>query len=131
MSFAAENTVRQALSRYPELRLIVLFGSLARGSETPDSDLDVAVQADAPLTVEQKMRMTETLALAFNRPVDLIDLKSVGQPLLSEIIAEGKRLKGSNEDWAKLVFRNIMDNEDFVPLQKRILSERRKAWLNS
>lgn len=131
MTCATDDRIRQALSSYPDLKLVVLFGSLARGSETPDSDLDVAVQSDGPLSVEQKMEMTSALALAFNRPVDLIDLHSVGQPLLSEIMAEGKRIQGSNEDWAKLVFRNIMDNEDFVPLQKRLLRERRKAWLNS
>jgi len=131
MSNTLQQRINRALSAYPELRLGVLFGSMARGGATPDSDLDLAVQADRPLSVEQKMSMTEALALEFNRPVDLIDLHTVGQPLLSEIIAEGKRIKGSNEHWAQLIFRNIMDNEDFVPLQKRILRERRKAWLNS
>jgi len=77
------------------------------------------------------MAMTESLALEFNRPVDLIDLRTVGQPLLSEIVAEGRRIRGQNEDWAQLIFKNIMDNEDFVPIQKRILRERRAAWLNS
>ena len=131
MSNTLQHQIDRALSAYPDLKLVVLFGSMARGAETPDSDLDLAVQAGRPLTVEQKMKITEDLALEFNRPVDLIDLHTVGQPLLSEIIAEGKRIKGSNEDWAQLIFRNIMDNEDFVPLQKRILRERRKAWLNS
>lgn len=131
MSNTLQHQINQALSAFPDLKLVVLFGSMVRGAETPDSDLDLAVQATSPLTVDQKMGITEALALEFNGPVDLIDLHTVGQPLLSEIIAEGKRIKGSNEDWAQLIFRNIMDNEDFVPLQKRILRERRKAWLNS
>jgi len=46
-------------------------------------------------------------------------------------VAEGRRIRGQNEDWAQLIFKNIMDNEDFVPIQKRILRERRAAWLNS
>ena len=131
MPEATQERIIQALNAYPELKLVVLFGSMARGAETLDSDVDLAVQAECPLTVEQKMGITEALALEFNRPVDLIDLRTVGQPLLGEIVAEGRRIKGSNEDWAQLIFRNIMDNEDFVPLQKRILRERRKAWLNS
>ena len=131
MSETTQARIIQALNAYPELKLVVLFGSMTRGTETADSDLDLAVQADRPLSVEQKMGMTETLALEFNRPVDLIDLRTVGQPLLREIIAKGKRIRGSNGDRARLIFRNIMDNEDFVPLQRRILRERRRAWLNS
>ena len=131
MPETTDERIIRALNAYPELSLVILFGSMARGTETRDSDLDLAVQADRPLSVQQKMAMTESLALEFNHPVDLIDLRTVGQPLLSEIVAEGRRLRGQNEDWAQLIFKNIMDNEDFVPLQKRILRERRAAWLNS
>jgi predicted nucleotidyltransferase len=131
MPETTDERIIQALNAYPELSLVILFGSMARGTETQDSDLDLAVQADRPLSVKPKMAMTESLALEFNRPVDLIDLRTVGQPLLSEIVAEGRRIRGQNEDWAQLIFKNIMDNEDFVPIQKRILRERRAAWLNS
>jgi len=131
MPETTDERIIQALNAYPELSLVKLFGSMARGTETQDSDLDLAVQADRPLSVKPKMAMTESLALEFNRPVDLIDLRTVGQPLLSEIVAEGRRIRGQNEDWAQLIFKNIMDNEDFVPIQKRILRERRAAWLNS
>ena len=126
-----ENQILEALKPFPDLELVVLFGSMARGNANAESDLDIAVQADQALSAERKMQITEALALAFNRPIDLIDLNTVGQPLLSEIIAEGKRIQGSNADWGQLIFRNIMDNEDFVPLQKRILRERRRSWLNS
>ena len=67
MSETTQAPIIQALNAYPELKLAVLFGSMARGTETADSDLDLAVQADQPLSVEQKMGITETLALEFNR----------------------------------------------------------------
>jgi hypothetical protein len=76
------------------------------------------------------MAMIEALALAFGRPVDLVDLKTAGQPLLTQIVTTGKRLLGSDSQWAKIIYRNIMDNEDFVPLQRRILIARQKAWIN-
>ncbi len=123
--------LRRVLARFPEIKLAVLFGSVARGSERPDSDLDLAIQADHRLTLEQRMAITEALALAFNRPIDLIDLRTAGQPLLHEIVSGGVQVLGSRHLWGDLVYRNVMENEDFVPYQKRILEGRRRAWINN
>lgn len=123
--------LREVLAGFPTIRLAVLFGSMARGTARPDSDVDVAVQADRALAPDVRITITEALALAFNRPVDLVDLRTVGQPLLHEILSGGIQVLGSRHLWGDLVFRNIMENEDFVPYQKRILGGRRRAWMNN
>ena len=128
---AVQEKLSEVLSAFPGIRLAVLFGSMARGTERPDSDLDLAVQADHRLTLEQRMAITEALALAFNRPVDLIDLRTAGQPLLHEIVTGGVQVLGARHLWGDLVYRNVMENEDFVPYQKRILEGRRRAWINN
>jgi len=120
----------QALAGFIEIEQIVLFGSLARGVGNPDSDVDVAVDVGKPLTSAQHIAMTEALAMATGRPVDLVDLRTAGQPLLTQVVTKGRRLLGSDTAWAGVVYRNIMDNEDFVPLQRRILRARQKAWIN-
>ncbi len=126
--------INAALSSLPEdvpaLHTVVLFGSLARGCARPDSDADVAVQSERRLTAPQRMRIIESLTVLLDRPVDLIDLKDVGQPLLNRILSEGIRVRGSDQQWGNLIFRNMMDQEDFVPMQQRILDSRRDAWLN-
>lgn len=126
-----EERLREVLAQFPAIKLAVLFGSMARGAERPDSDLDLAVQADLRLTSEQRMAITEALALGFNRPVDLIDLRTAGQPLLHQIVTGGVLVLGARHLWGDLVYRNIMENEDFVPYQKRILEGRRRAWINN
>ncbi|MCA1769025.1 MAG: nucleotidyltransferase domain-containing protein [Halomonas sp.] len=123
--------ILKSLTPFDELEQVVLFGSLAKGKARPDSDLDIAVESHHSLTSEQKMAMIEVLALASSRPVDLVDLRTAGQPLLSRIVTTGLRLKGTNAAWARLIYRNIIDNEDFVPLQQRILRARQAAWINS
>lgn len=123
--------LRQVLGVFPAIRFAVVFGSMAIGTETPDSDLDLAVQADRPLTTDQRIAITEALALVFNRPIDLIDLRTVGQPLLYQIISGGKQVVGARHLWGDLVYRSIMENEDFVPYQKRILEGRRRAWMSN
>jgi hypothetical protein len=70
------------------------------------------------------------LTLSLDRPVDLIDLSDAGQPLLDRILSEGVRVRGKDENWGNLLFRNMMDQEDFVPVQQQILASRRRAWLS-
>ncbi|MFW6345092.1 MAG: type VII toxin-antitoxin system MntA family adenylyltransferase antitoxin [Halomonas sp.] len=123
--------ILEALDGFGEVEQVVLFGSMAEGRARPDSDLDVAVEGPRPLSSQQKMTLTEALALASSRPVDLVDLCTAGQPLLTRIVTTGLRLKGSDAAWARLIYRNIIDNEDFVPLQQRILRARQAAWINS
>ena len=123
--------LRDQLGRFPDIRFAVLFGSMAHAAERPDSDIDVAVQADKRLTADERIAITEALALAFNRPVDLIDLRTAGQPLLDQIVSNGIQVLGPRRYWGELIFRSIMENEDFVPYQKRILEGRRRAWMNN
>jgi predicted nucleotidyltransferase len=131
MDHTTEQRIIQALQPFEGVRLIVVFGSVASGQQRPGSDLDVGVLSVQPLSSDQKMAMNNALALAFNRPIDLVDLRNAGQPLLSEIIAGGRPLHDVEDEWGNLIYRNIMENEDFVPLQQRILREKRQAWLNS
>lgn len=111
------------------LDVVVLFGSVASDSARADSDLDVAVQAKRPIMVEQRIHLISQLAEAFGRPVDLVDLREVGQPLLGEIVEKGIVVKGGVDALGALMMRSIMMQEDFVPYQKRILAGRRKSWL--
>ena len=131
MDHTTEQRIIQALQPFEGVRLIVVFGSVASGQQRPGSDLDVGILAARALSSKQKMAMNNALALAFNRPIDLIDLRTAGQPLLSEIIASGRPIHDADDEWGNLIYRNIMENEDFTPLQQRILREKRQAWLNS
>lgn len=121
----------ELLAGFPHIRVAALFGSMARGTARPGSDIDVAVQADKELSADERIAITEAIALAFNRPVDLVDLRTAGQPLLDQIVSTGKQVIGTRHQWGDLIYRNIMENEDFVPYQKRILEGRRNAWMNN
>ena len=121
--------IRQVLERHKAIRLALLFGSLAKGTAHSESDLDLAVGADHPLDADETMELIADLAEALGRPVDLIDLSTVGEPLLGQIIAGGRRIVGSNTLYAGLLLKHLYNQEDFVPYQRRILKERREAWI--
>jgi predicted nucleotidyltransferase len=124
-----EETLKKAVLAHSGLRLALLFGSCALGKERPDSDVDVAVDMGGVMAVEQHLSLISDLALATGRAVDLIDLRTVGEPLLGQILQSGRRIGGEHAVHAQYITRHVMDVEDFVPYQERILRERRQAWI--
>jgi len=121
--------IRQVLSRHDSIRLAILFGSLANAQATPRSDLDLAVLMEAPLSADTKMTLIGDLSQAIGRPVDLVDLRRAGEPLLGQILKHGVRLFGSDIDYAGLIKRHLFEEADFMPYRRRILAERRQVWI--
>ncbi|KQY00594.1 DNA polymerase III subunit beta [Rhodanobacter sp. Root480] len=119
--------VTAALAAHPDIELAFVYGSVARDQARRDSDVDVAVQASAPLDADEKMRLIEDIAAATGRAVDLVDLRVVGEPLLGQILKHGLQIRGEPADRALLMQRHVYAMEDFMPYVERTLAERRKA----
>jgi uncharacterized protein len=114
-----------------KLELAVVFGSVARGEARFDSDIDVAVRYTHAINAQEKIALIEALALATNRPVDLIDLRAAGPLVAREALTKGTRIFGSDEVWAAQVSRTLIDYADFAPLVERTLRERRESWIKA
>jgi len=121
--------IESVLARHPEIEMAILFGSIATGRAGYHSDVDLAVAAGQPIKREEKIALIEELAEATGRPIDLIDLAEAGEPLLGQILKRGKRLFGTDRSYAELVIRHLVDDADFMPYYRRILGERRRAWI--
>jgi predicted nucleotidyltransferase len=124
-----DGQLREVFAHFPQIALAVLFGSVASGSARPESDLDIAVAADFPLSAEEKISLINALTEQFGRPVDLIDLKVVSEPLLGQIVRHGRRILGSDTWYGKLISRHLFEQADFMPYRTRLLAERRMAWI--
>jgi len=124
-----EASIRDVVASQPSVRQVIVFGSLAAGMQRPDSDVDVAIGAGRPLTGDEKGALIAALGASLGRPVDLVDLHCVGEPLLGQILRHGKRILGSDSDYAALIRRHVFDRADFSPYRDRILAERRQAWI--
>ena len=117
------------LAHFPTLVLALVFGSVAQGRQRADSDLDIAVAANRALTATEKMDIIAALAERTGRPIDLIDLKMVAEPLLGQIVRHGRRLFGSDKAYGQLISRHLFEQADFMPYRSRVLAERRAAWI--
>ena len=123
--------VLEVLTNFPAIKLAVLFGSVAQARQRPDSDIDIAVEAEHVLSASDKIALIEALAERTGRAIDLVDLKVVSEPLLGQIVQHGLRLQGSDSAYGRLISRHLFEQADFMPYRSRILAERRAAWIGT
>ena len=112
------------------LRLAIVYGSVATGGLRPDSDVDIAVLFDQPLSAERKVDLAVELAQRLSRQVDLTDLMSLSGTILRQILCKGEVLvKADTSSLAELTRRMIYNQTDLMPLVRRTLEERQMRFV--
>ena len=116
-----EDRLRQSVASLPEVKLAVLFGSTARGTAGPRSDVDLGVLLD-PDTPDARLRVEVELGRAVgDRSVDLIFLKEAPPLLRFEIAKEGVVLHQDQDGlWTDFKTRAMLDWYDWEPIARRI-----------
>jgi predicted nucleotidyltransferase len=124
--------IERVLACHPSIVVAILFGSLAAGHSRNDSDLDLAVTSTTPLDPQIRIQLIEELAVLLGRPIDLIDLAQTHGPLLQQILTKGRLLICTDRTrYADLLLRVVYEEADVMPYYRRILAERRQAWIGS
>ncbi|HYW77881.1 MAG TPA: nucleotidyltransferase domain-containing protein [Gammaproteobacteria bacterium] len=93
-----QRVVQRLRERLPGLRAVYLFGSSASGESGRDSDVDLAVLLDKPLTGLRRFDLAGELADVVGKDVDLVDLRTASTVLRMQVIGKGRRLFGSGAD---------------------------------
>ncbi|MGN0490115.1 nucleotidyltransferase family protein [Ruminococcus sp.] len=88
-----ENAIRTLLVRY-NAEYALLFGSYARGEETPDSDVDVVVFGGKNFKKSNIFAFAEDLREMIGKNVDAFEICEVdiGTPFYENLIREGVKI---------------------------------------
>ena len=88
------------LRTQPNVRLAVLFGSISRGDERADSDVDLLVDF-RETSLHARSLLIERLQEALGRPVQLVELDSAeASPiLLADVVRDGRVLVDRDGAW--------------------------------
>jgi len=108
--------LEQALVADHELVAAYLFGSFARGSARPDSDVDVAVlyTAQAAAAPRDYLQRLARLTQAAGRDVHLVELEGADSDLCRSIFERGRLLfDRSDGRLAALELRKLIDYADW------------------
>jgi predicted nucleotidyltransferase len=95
--------LRAALRTEPNVRLAVLFGSLATGEGTGRSDVDVLVQLVDP-SVIRVAELTDRLEQRSGRDVQLVRIQEAqaSAPLMRDVLEQGRVLVDRDRRWPEL-----------------------------
>jgi predicted nucleotidyltransferase len=100
--------------------LAVLFGSVARGSERADSDVDIGIVPSRPLTLREQLDLGVALERALGREVDLVLLDRDASSLLCLEAAKGRPIFERHATaWSDFVTRALMTHDDVRPHLRR------------
>jgi predicted nucleotidyltransferase len=114
------NALRRVIESEPRVAYAVLFGSAARGSTQPHSDIDIAVGLSDPAAFD--MLATGDLAVrleaAAGRPVDLVLLNDAPPALAYRVFRDGQPLCVRDVPaYRARLARAVLDYLDFQPVE--------------
>jgi predicted nucleotidyltransferase len=102
------------------LQLIMVFGSTVTGLRGPESDLDLAFLADAPLDLVAVT--TDVIRVLHSDHVDVVDLRRASPLLAMEVARHGRliyeREPGMQVTFISLAFRRYVDTKKLRDAQK-------------
>lgn len=112
--------IRRVLDRDPRIAYALVFGSSARGTAHPHSDVDVAVGLvpAAVLSPRDVGALIADLERAAGRPIDLVVLDDAPGPLAFRIFRDGVTLvERDHRALADRKARAILEYLDFRPIE--------------
>lgn len=111
----------------PGLHVVYRYGSAGGSYERADSDIDLAVLADRPLSFEERSRLSVELMRLTDRDIDLNDLRQLPVTLRVQIVVDGCRLfataAGAADEYAA---RTMSDYARLNEERKYILEDVRR-----
>jgi predicted nucleotidyltransferase len=123
MDVANLQTLLEPLYEPYRLRLIIVFGSTVTGLRGPESDVDLAFLADAPL--DPVALTTDVIRVLHTDRVDVVDLRRASPLLAMEVARHGhliyERKPGTHVEFISLAVRRYIDTKKLRNAQKEAI----------
>jgi len=81
----------------PGLIALYQFGSQAKGTARPASDIDLAILSREPVPNLRRFELAQELATQLHRDVDLVDLRTASAVMKMQVLSTGACLDSQDE----------------------------------
>lgn len=110
------------------LKLIIIYGSYAKGIYKKRSDLDIAILGKKSIDFKTELKIYSDLANLFgdseNRELDLVNLEKKDPLFLYQIAKNSQLLYGNltvYSEFKAFAFRNYFDSNDIFQLERKLV----------
>ena len=87
-----------------------LFGSIAKGTNTDKSDIDIAFMSETVVSNVERWEIQEKLASRLNINIDLLDLRRSDDVVSFEVLSKGKNIFKKESNNLEVFLDNIYIN---------------------
>jgi uncharacterized protein len=129
LTLPALDLIVAALRGGPPVRLAILFGSTARGTQRSDSDIDIGIVPEDPeLPLNEELTLQTELSRVSGRQVDLVRLDRASTLLRWQVVRHGRALVEA-EPFAAARFTadTVAEYLDFAPAFERAAENFRRV----
>jgi len=120
------------------LRLILLYGSFARGENRLNSDIDIAVLGKKPITLDTLLSISSEMPFIFEdnkrKELDLTSLHDVNPLFRFYVMRDSILLYGKSIDYYSFkayAFRDYQESQSLLKLMDILINKRQKYFLKN
>lgn len=106
------------LSKKYQLQLVLLFGSVAKGKDRQDSDIDIAILCEKNISFKKYLELIGGFSKIFKKTVDLSNITETNPLLLQQISNECLLLYGNKNDFMRFKLYAFHRYNDYLPFFK-------------
>lgn len=124
--------LRAVIERESAIELAVLFGSMARRTSRPDSDVDIAVLwRGEPPTLAEELALQQRVERSLGREVDIVAIDRAPPPLRWRIARDGELLCAIDPSaWTRLRIAIAIEHDELAETFGKALALQRRLLLH-
>jgi predicted nucleotidyltransferase len=116
---------------FPDIMLIILFGSTVTGRLRSDSDIDIAIAGDHPFSWDRLQEICTTLSRKLHREVDIVDLNTSKGMIMYQALTKGRVIVSKNRLLlARLMTDAVYFAADMMPLITMVFKLRARRFFD-
>ena len=124
------DTLTQYFSDKPHFDTVLLFGSFASGKNNDNSDVDIAVHSDKPLSLDEILNLQVELSHLLHIEIDLVDLHNCKGVFLNEIMSNNIRIRYDFDVYHYYMMESLSFMEYEYPTIKWLQEEKIRRFVN-
>ena len=122
-----KKTILEVLAEAEDISLCILYGSAAENRLSPNSDIDIALGADAFISPDRLAELQTALSCAVRRDADVVDVRRCNGVFLQQVLTKGDvLLKQDLLLYAELIRRMWYFNADMRKNYEYVLHQQIK-----